>query len=257
MDYISEGVPPISRSMDHRTISYDLEDPIAFAKEIAGTLDVNGIWIFEQSYMPTMLKTNSFDTICHEHLDFYALTQINWILNEAELKVLDVEFNDVNGGSFSVTAAPVDSTHSVNDRVIAKTLNEERALCLDQKKTYEEFESRVALEKDAFLTFLRDAKAAGKSVCGLGASTKGNVLLQYYGITSDLISEIGEVNSDKFGSYTPGTLIPLIPESDLLDKNPDFLVVLPWHFREFFLKLPALKGRTIVFPLPNFEIVKL
>jgi len=260
--FSAEAVFKASRGNKAKVITafsmfYDLEDPVAFAKEIAGALDVNGIWIFEQSYMPTMLKTNSFDTICHEHLDFYALTQINWILREAGLKVLDVEFNDINGGSFSITAAPVDSTHSVNDSVIAKILNDERALCLDQKKTYEEFESRVALEKDAFLTFLRDAKAAGKSVCGLGASTKGNVLLQYYGITSDLISEIGEVNSDKFGSYTPGTLIPLVPEGDLLDKNPDFLVVLPWHFREFFLKLPALKGRTIVFPLPNFEIVKL
>ena len=236
---------------------YDLENPIAFAKEIAGALDVDGVWVFEQSYMPTMLKTNSFDTICHEHLDFYALTQIQWILKEAGLKVLDVEFNDINGGSFSVTAGLVDSTHPVNDEVITKTLNAESALCLDQKKTYEEFECRVAIEQNAFMAFLRDAKAAGKKVCGLGASTKGNVLLQYYGITTDLISEIGEVNSDKFGSYTPGTLIPLIPESDVLDKNPDYLVILPWHFREFFLKLPALKGKTLVFPLPNFEIVNL
>lgn len=236
---------------------YDLENPIAFAKEIAGALDIDGVWVFEQSYMPTMLKTNSFDTICHEHLDFYALTQIQWILKEAGLKALDLEFNDINGGSFSVTAGLVDSTHPVNDEVIAKTLNAERALCLNQKKTYEEFERRVAIEQNAFMAFLRDAKAAGKKVCGLGASTKGNVLLQYYGITPDLISEIGEVNSDKFGSYTPGTLIPLIPESDVLDKNPDYLVILPWHFREFFLKLPALKGKTLVFPLPNFEIVNL
>jgi NDP-4-keto-2,6-dideoxyhexose 3-C-methyltransferase len=236
---------------------YDLEDPIAFAKEIESALDVDGVWIFEQSYMPTMLKTNSFDTICHEHLDFYTLTQINWILKEADLKVLNVEFNDINGGSFSVTAALVDSTHPVNDEVIANILNAERFLCLDKKATYEGFKSRVAVEQDAFLTFLRESKAAGKRVCGLGASTKGNVLLQYYGITPDLISEIGEVNPDKFGSYTPGTLIPLVPEADLLDKNPDYLVILPWHFREFFLKLPALKGRALVFPLPNFEIVQL
>lgn len=236
---------------------YDLEDPIAFATEIAGALDVSGIWVFEQSYMPTMLKTNSFDTICHEHLDFYALTQIQWILKEAGLKILDLEFNDINGGSFSVTAGLIDSKQPVNNEVITKTLNEERALCLDQKKTYEDFECRVAIEKNTFMAFLRDAKAAGKKVCGLGASTKGNVLLQYYGVTPDLISEIGEVNSDKFGSFTPGTLIPLIPESDVLFKNPDYLVILPWHFRDFFLKLPALKGRTLVFPLPNFEIVNL
>ena len=105
--------------------------------------------------------------------------------------------------------------------------------------------------------FLSEAKQAGQTVCGLGASTKGNVLLQYYGITKDLISQIGEVNEDKFGSFTPGTLIPLVSESDVLDNNPDYIVILPWHFRDFFVNLPALKGRKLVFPLPEFEIVEL
>jgi len=235
---------------------YDLEDPISFAKEIAGALDKEGIWIFEQSYMPAMLKTNSFDTICHEHLDFYGLIQIEWILDAAGLKVIDVEFNDINGGSFSITATLMESKRPKNIDLIQKILSEERALCLATSAPYDAFKARVSTEKDKFMRFLSDAKQAGQTVCGLGASTKGNVLLQYYGITKDLISQIGEVNEDKFGSFTPGTLIPLVSESDVLDNNPDYIVILPWHFREFFVNLPSLKGRKLVFPLPKFEIIE-
>ncbi len=236
---------------------YDLEDPISFAKEIAGALDKEGIWIFEQSYMPAMLKTNSFDTICHEHLDFYGLRQIEWILDAAGLKLIDVEFNEINGGSFSVTAALIESKRPQNIDLIDKILNEERALGLATSAPYDAFKARVFEEKDKFMNFLSDAKHAGKKVCGLGASTKGNVLLQYYGVTKDLIYQIGEVNEDKFGSFTPGTLIPLVSESVALGNNPDYIVILPWHFREFFVNLPALKGRKLVFPLPKFEIVEL
>jgi NDP-4-keto-2,6-dideoxyhexose 3-C-methyltransferase len=236
---------------------YDLEDPVAFAQEIAGTLDKEGIWIFEQSYMPAMLKTNSFDTICHEHLDFYGLTQIKWILAAADLKIIDVEFNDINGGSFSVTAALNESKRPQNDELIENILNEEKAQCLDSSAPYEAFKARISKERDTFMSFLIDCKKDGKTVCGLGASTKGNVLLQYYGITADLISKIGEVNNDKFGAFTPGSLIPLVSEDELLLLNPDYLVVLPWHFRDFFENHPKFKGQKLVFPLPQFQIVEL
>jgi NDP-4-keto-2,6-dideoxyhexose 3-C-methyltransferase len=106
------------------------------------------------------------------------------------------------------------------------------------------------------MSFLKEARKAGKSVCGLGASTKGNVLLQYYGIDDTLVREIGEVNEDKFGAFTPGTLIPLVSEDQVLAANPDYLLVLPWHFRAFFESLPAMKGRNLVFPLPEFEVVR-
>lgn len=236
---------------------YDLEDPISFAKEIAGALDEEGIWIFEQSYMPAMLKTNSFDTICHEHLDFYGLLQIEWILDAAGLKIIDVEFNDINGGSFSVTAALNESKRPQNDELIENILNEEKAQCLDSSAPFEAFKARISKERDAFMSFLTDCKKNGKTVCGLGASTKGNVLLQYYGITADLISKIGEVNTDKVGAFTPGSLIPLVSEDDLLLLNTDYLVVLPWHFRDFFENHPKFKGQKLVFPLPQFQIVEL
>jgi hypothetical protein len=236
---------------------YDLEDPITFAKEIAGSLDRNGIWVFEQSYMPLMLERNSFDTICHEHLDFYSLTQIKWILDETELKIIDVEFNNVNGGSFSVVAALKDSEIIPNHEAINQILKNEKNLKLDTASPYDEFKKRVDREQKRFMDFLIEAKQSGKRVCGLGASTKGNVLLQYYGINSELISEIGEVNEDKYGSYTPGTMIPLVNEDKILESNPDYLVVLPWHFKDFFIQIEKFKnkGFKLVFPLPEFHIV--
>lgn len=234
---------------------YDLEDPIAFAREIEGALADDGVWIFEQSYLPAMLRTNSFDTICHEHLEFYALKQIMWIADKAGLKVLNVEFNDVNGGSFSITCAKVGAKHEPIHDKLNQILVDETKLGLDTTEAFDAFKVRVEQARNDLMNFLTKAKLDGKRVCGLGASTKGNVLLQYYGIGKDLISVIGEVNSDKFGSFTPGTLIPLLAEDEVLDSNPDYLLVLPWHFRAFFESLPRLKGRKLIFPLPKFEIV--
>ena len=236
---------------------YDLEDPIAFAKEIEGSLDDNGIWVFEQSYLPAMILTNSFDTICHEHLEFYALKQIMWIADAAGLKVLDVEFNDINGGSFSITAAKKASDLQPKTIKLEQILADEKVMGLDTTEAFDSFKVRVEEARIALMNFLNEAKTSGKRVCGLGASTKGNVLLQYYGIDSNLVESIGEVNSDKFGSFTPGTLIPLVSEAELLKSNPDYLLVLPWHFRAFFESLPVMKGRTLVYPLPTFEIVTL
>jgi NDP-4-keto-2,6-dideoxyhexose 3-C-methyltransferase len=234
---------------------YDLEEPIAFAKEIEAALEVDGVWIFEQSYLPAMLITNSFDTICHEHLEFYALKQILWIAEKAGLKVLDVDFNEVNGGSFSIVCAKIGAKYKPNYNKLNQILADESKLGLDTAEAFDAFKSRVEKARCDLMSFLKKAKSEGKKVCGLGASTKGNVLLQYYGIGDDLISAIGEVNSDKFGSFTPGTLIPLIPEDEVLNSNPDYLLILPWHFRKFFESLPKLKGRKLVFPLPEFEIV--
>jgi NDP-4-keto-2,6-dideoxyhexose 3-C-methyltransferase len=236
---------------------YDLESPVDFSREIESVLADDGIWVFEQSYLPSMLLTNSFDTICQEHLEFYSLKQILWLTKKAGLRVIDVEFNDVNGGSFAVTACKINADHKSNDETISKIIEQENELGLESDKAFKDFRVRVEAEKDKLIQFLRKAKKEGKRVAGLGASTKGNVLLQYYGIDSQLLSSIGEVNEDKFGAYTPGTLIPLVSEAELLASDPDYLLVLPWHFRKFFEGLDSLKGRTLVFPLPNFEIVQL
>lgn len=233
---------------------YDLEDPMGFMRDISEILAPDGIWIFEQSYMPTMMARNSYDTACHEHLEYYSLKQIQWMAERVGLKVIDVEFNDVNGGSFSVVAARKESARMVSREVHA-TLAKERESGLDGLSPYESFASRVEQSRQDLLQFFGNARAAGKVIGGLGASTKGNVLLQYCGLTRRDLCGIGEVNADKFGAYTPGSLIPIVPESDLLRQKPDHLLVLPWHFRDFFVSSGRYAKSQLLFPLPSIEIV--
>lgn len=233
---------------------YDLEDPLHFMGEIHRALHDDGIWVFEQSYMPTMLACNSYDTACHEHLEYYALRQIKWMADRAGFKIVDIEFNDVNGGSFSVTVAKTDAS-LVESPEVARILANERALGLDTLAPYEAFAGRVTQSREALRGFLADARAAGKSVWGLGASTKGNVLLQYCGITPVEMAGVAEVNPEKYDRLTPGTLLPIRPQEEVLAANPDYLLVLPWHFREFFLGNAKFAGRQLVFPLPRLEVV--
>lgn len=233
---------------------YDLESPVEFMKEVKEILADDGIWIFEQSYMPTMLETNSFDTVCHEHLEFYSLRQIKWMTERAGFVILDVEFNDVNGGSFSVVVAKVESGLAESP-VVSTILKRERDLGLDTLAPYKAFAERVAAAKGALIAFVRKAADEGKIVAALGASTKGNVLLQYCGFSADDIPFVGEVNQEKFGRYTPGSCIPIVPEGNLLAMKPDYLLVLPWHFRAFFERAPKFAGIQLVFPLPCLEVM--
>lgn len=234
---------------------YDLESPMDFMREVHDVLADDGIWVFEQSYMPTMLETNSYDTVCHEHLEFYALRQIQWMAERVGFKILDVEFNDVNGGSFSVTVSKSSGAFAVSPAV-QEILDRERMLGLDTLRPYQEFAQRIAQTKRALLEFIAKAQSEGKTVAALGASTKGNVLLQYCGLSSEQIKYVGEVNAEKFGCYTPGTWIPIIPEDELLAKKPDFLIVLPWHFKKFFVESKKLANSYLVFPLPDLGMVK-
>jgi len=233
---------------------YDLEDPIDFMRQVYDVIREDGVWIFEQSYMPMMLSTNSFDTVCHEHLEFYTLKQIKYMADKVGFHIVDVELNDVNGGSFSITVRKTREGDSLSPSV-QDLLNQEKALGLDTLEPFVAFEMRIQAAKKELLKFLSNAKAQGKKVVALGASTKGNVLLQYCGLTENDIEVVGEVNSEKFDCFTPGTWIPIIPEEKLLASKPDYLIVLPWHFRNFFIGNPKFAGIKLVFPLPQLEIV--
>ncbi len=233
---------------------YDLENPLDFMHEVCKVLADDGLWVFEQSYMPTMLERNSYDTVCHEHLEYYALRQISWMAERADLKILDVEFNDINGGSFSVVAAKAGSAH-VPAPSVGEAFRAESALGLDTLGRYRAFSRRVSDSRDALRAFVDDARHLGQSVAALGASTKGNVILQYCGFSGADITRIGEVNPEKFGRFSPGSLVPIVPEDELLASAPDYVLVLPWHFRRFFEANARLAGRRLVFPLPALEIV--
>ncbi|MEO5974510.1 MAG: class I SAM-dependent methyltransferase [Ilumatobacteraceae bacterium] len=234
---------------------YDLERPVNFASEIQQVLHAEGIWVFEQSYLPSMLQTTAYDTVCHEHVEYYGLAQIEWILAKVGMQVIDVELNDTNGGSFSVVVAQKNSLHKVNEENVAAVRKFESNAKLESLDTYSDFATRVGRNKDELSTLINGYNGEGKRVCGIGASTKGNVILQYCGFGLADIEMIGDINSDKFGAFTPGSWIPIRSETDVLDSRPDVMLVLPWHFREFFLSNTSFAGRNLLFPLPQPELV--
>jgi NDP-4-keto-2,6-dideoxyhexose 3-C-methyltransferase len=237
---------------------YDLEDPLSFMRQVHEMLDDEGIWVFEQSYMPTMLDNTSYDTVCHEHLEYYGLAQLKWMADRAGFRILDVELNDVNGGSVSVTAAKYDSPLTGDDGGVAALLEQEVALGLRTLAPFEDFRDRVRQSRDELVGFLEGARARGETVLGYGASTKGNVILQYCGITPELLPCIAEVNEDKYGALTPGTFIPIVAEEEARARKPDYFLVLPWHFRAGIVEREAgfrEAGGKLVFPLPSLDVV--
>ena len=238
---------------------YDLDDPVSFARQICDVLADDGVWHFEQSYMPSMLRTNSYDTICHEHLEYYSLGVVAKILAAAELRLIDVVMNNVNGGSFAVTAARKSNTslHS-NAPVIDWLLEQEDRMGLSTPKPFRDFEERVFRHRNDLIRLVKSLVADGKTIIGYGASTKGNVLLQFCGFTTDEIPFIAEVNEEKFGRVTPGSHIPIISEKEAAVMNPNYYLVLPWHFRNGIVhreKQYLAGGGRIIFPFPEIEIV--
>lgn len=244
-----------ARVLTSFSMFYDLESPMTFMQDAHDVLADDGVWMFEQSYMPAMLDALSYDTVCHEHLEYYALKQVKWMADRVGFTIVDIELNDVNGGSFSVTAAKSTSDMPESPE-IARILADEQARGLDTLAPFEEFAARTAQSRDELRAFLARAKAEGKTVAALGASTKGNVFLQYCGITTDDVVEVGEVNPDKYGAMTPGTYLPIRDETEVLAHGHDYYLVLPWHFRRNFLANPAYAGRKLLFPLPTLQVVR-
>jgi hypothetical protein len=238
---------------------YDLEQPVEFVRQVESVMAQDGIWHFEQSYMPSMLRMNSYDTICHEHLEYYSLGVINRILKEANLEIVDVVMNSINGGSFAVTAAKK-SNKSIhrNQAVIDWLLEQEIRMGLNTPRPYRSFEERVFNHRDDLIRLVRSLTADRKKIIGYGASTKGNVLLQFCGFTEKDIPAIADVNPDKFGCFTPGTRIPIISETEARKMKPDYFFVLPWHFKDGILRRERdflSSGGRMIFPFPEIEIV--
>jgi len=256
-EYFAQGGKP-AKIVTSIAMFYDLSDPIAFAAQVAEVLAPGGVWHFEQSYMPSMLRMTSYDTVCHEHLEYYSLTVVQRILDAAGLRAVDVQMNAVNGGSFAVTAVRKSEPDRWSKSVIGWLLDQEAHMGLDTPKPYREFESRVFQHRADLIRLLKTLAADGKTVLGYGASTKGNVVLQFCGVTTAELPAIAEVNTDKFGAFTPGTNIPIVSEAEARAMNPDYFLVLPWHFKEGILQREAeflARGGRMIFPFPEIEIV--
>lgn len=241
---------------------YDLEDPTAFVRSVKQHLTHDGLWCFEVSYMPAMLRCNSYDTICHEHLEYYSLAVLEYILNRSSMKVVRVSLNDCNGASIRVHATHSDNFAFDVDAGAQAALRELRQqefdLQLDTDEPYRNFQDAIERHKTELSSLLRRLKNGGKTVHIYGASTKGNTILQTCGINSSLVECAAERNPKKFGGRTLGTNIPIVSEEESRSRKPDYYLVLPWHFKEEFLdreRAMLEAGVGFIFPLPQIEIV--
>jgi len=241
---------------------YDLEDPVGFVTELKTILSDDGLWIFEISYMPSMLAMNSYDTICHEHLEYYSFAVLEKLLGQCGMKVFRVETNEINGGSIRCFVTHVTNFKFKsweNTKTVEKLRREEFDLELDTDKPYRNFQERINQHKQDLSALLKKLKREGKSIHVYGASTKGNTILQWCGIDNTIIDCAADRNPEKYGAKTIGTDIPIVSEDKSRDMQPDYYLVLPWHFREEFLlreKQLLDLGVGFIFPLPTLEIIQ-
>jgi SAM-dependent methyltransferase len=237
---------------------YDLDDPMLFVREIKESLKDNGIWHFEQSYMPSMIRQNSYDTICHEHVEYYSLSPIAKMLKEADLRIIDLKMNAINGGSFAVTACHKDAYTKLECDILDWLLQREEKSGYSTPTPYREFENKIFEHRESLRNLIFDIIRRGKTIHAYGASTKGNVLLQFCGLTNQEIPFAAEINPYKFGRITPGSKIPIISAEESMKMRPDYYLVMPWHFREGIVKNEKnylTSGGKFIFPLPEIEII--
>lgn len=244
---------------------YDLDDPNSFVGDIKKSLHDEGVFVIQMMYLPSFLEKNAFDGICHEHLEYYSLLSLENLLKRHDLEVFDVEMREhINEGSFRVYIKHKGqgSTLKISDgaeKRIEDMRQREKSLGLGDKQIYGEFAKRIEGIKKELTDFIRKEKAQGKKIYVYGASTKGNTLLQYFDLNSDIITAAAERNPDKWGKKTVGTNIPIISEEQARRDNPDYFLILPWHFLPEFKQREEeyLKGGgKFIVPLPEFKIVE-
>jgi SAM-dependent methyltransferase len=246
---------------------YDLEDPQKFVADIRRVLHPDGLWIVQMSYLPLMLRQNDFGNICHEHLEYYSLQSLEYLLGLQEFEIVDAQLNDVNGGSIRAYIRDCQADpNAFGDEACRKqaaqrlsALRENEAKQgLNSMAPYREFAERVQEIKQQVSGFIQDQVEHQKKVFVYGASTKGNTMLQYFGLNSSVIDAAAERNPDKWGMVTVGTRIPIVSEAAARAAKPDYFLVLPWHFLEEFKaresEYLSSTGRFIV-PLPQFELI--
>ncbi len=258
-DYFNSSTYPIEKKAKVITsiaMFYDLPDPNKFIEDIKLILDEDGIWIVQFTDLLSMLKINAFDNICHEHLEYYSFEVIKNILENHNLEIFDVSNNNVNGGSIRIYVSNKNK-FKVKDSV-QDMLKLEKDYLDSFINPFEAFKKRTEFIKSFVKDFIVQEKNKGKKIFVLGASTKGNTLLQYFNIDNTLIDYCAEVNKDKFGLKTVGTNIPIISEEDALKMNPDYFLILPWHFLDTFkknFKSYLNNGGKFIVPCPEPKII--
>jgi len=245
------------------SVLYDTDKPQEFISDISRVLADGGYWHSEQSYLPSMVQNMSFDTICHEHLLYLRLKDVNKWCQESDLNIISVEFNQINGGSFAFTAQ---KSKDIKDsqKSIDYLIKKEQTLDFDgQILALNKFSVDIESHLEKIRLYLDDLLNHGYKIYGLGASTKGNVFLQSINANTSIIKQIGDINEKKFGLLTPGTNIPIVSEIEVMSKATPktVFIVLPWHFKDSITK--KLKDQypnkqiKLLFLLPRIELVEL
>jgi hypothetical protein len=244
------------------SVLYDLNQPLTFAKDVFNILKENGIWHLEQSYLPSMVEATSYDTICHEHLLYLSMHNLKTILETSGFSIIEVSINDINGGSIAVTAIKEKNFRTVDDPFVNFLLRQEVENGYTTGRAMYEFANNAVKHKENLGSLINDYKQLNYEIYGLGASTKGNVILQWAGLDNRVIKSIGEINPRKFGKVTPGTNIKIVDEKDILNKIPGksgiVSLVLPWHFRNGIISRSETylsNGGKLLFPLPEIQSV--
>ncbi len=240
------------------SVFYDLKNPNKFLSDIKELLSFDGIFYVEFADLYSIIKNNMFDTICHEHMEYYSFNVINNMVKKNHLKIIDLDINEINGGSIGVYVTHKHSKFTVNNKNINILIKLEKKSKLNLKKTFNIFFKNINSLKIRLMKTLMEIKKKGKSIHGYGASTKGNVLLQYFKIDNKIIDYISDRNPKKNNLYTPGTKIQIINESKSRNLRPDYYLVLPWHFKKEILSRERkirLKGTKFIFPLPDITVV--
>jgi hypothetical protein len=239
---------------------YDLQDPKSFVKSIKNILDIRGIWVFELSYIMTMLKLNSFDTICHEHLEYYSLTVLDFLMKACDMKIFKISFNDSNGGSIRcfVTHKNNNIFNNYKDALLIKnTLLKEKKAKINSDYPYKHFFKRILKIRKKLINLINSIIKKKKSIHIYGASTKGNTIIQWLNIKNKQINYAADRNKDKWGARTIGSHINIVSENFSRKLKPNYYLVLPWHFKSEFLKREKVflkNGGKLIFPLPSVRV---
>ena len=273
-DYFTANVYKAGRYGDKKAkivtiiaMFYDLEDSASFLDNIDEVMDDNGLLVLQLSYTPLMLQQLAFDNLCHEHICYYSLSSLKYLLDRKGFKIVDCQLNDVNGGSFRIYVMKDKGdetkfkTHPYRDVAkfrVNSILEYERKLKLNEEAVYLDFYSKVCDLKDNTVSFIKREREKGKTIWGYGASTKGNTLLQWYGLNETHIDAIAERSTFKYGLKTIGTNIPIVSEAVMRETRPDYLLILPWHFVKEFTQREDeyLKaGGKFIIPCPSFYVI--
>jgi hypothetical protein len=240
---------------------YDLENPRQFVKDIEEILDDDGVWCCQISYLASMIKYNNFYDICHEHLSYYSLETFECLINQFNLKCFYAETNEVNGGSIRLYICKKNSTKFNESKLLNKLASikiEEQKFKLDEPQTFIDFEKKISDLKNKTLKFVNDILNSNKKILALGASTKGNIILQHFGLTKEKIPFISERNPDKVGLKCLGSDIELISEEKARDINPEAFIVLPWNFKKEVVKREKNyleNGGKLMFVMPYPHVI--